>query len=64
MGADGYPLPWCDELDAPYWQINIGLNINRRGWGEEHAGHSMAEIIPSIDALIEAGEIARIAVAP
>lgn len=25
MKPEKYPLPWCEYLDMPYWQINFSL---------------------------------------
>jgi len=49
---EGYPLPWCDELDRPYWQINVLLCLTRPGWREWQGKRPMAEIIPDIDNLL------------
>jgi hypothetical protein len=48
----GYPLPWCDMLDVPYWRINAFLCNFRAGWREWQAGLPMSRIIPEIDALL------------
>lgn len=56
-GREGYPLPWCDEFDVPYWVANIDLIRSREGWAEWQSRRSMNEIIPEIDLLIS--EIGR-----
>jgi hypothetical protein len=45
MKPDGYPLPWNEQLDMPWWKINYGLCIYKPGWAEFQKGMSMAEII-------------------
>lgn len=52
MKPAGYPLPWCDALDTPYWWINFVLCSAREGWAKWQSKLSMAEIIPEIDKLI------------
>lgn len=52
MKSDGYPLPWCEALDLPYWQINWAMRLLRPEWAEAQTGREMAQIIPEIDALI------------
>lgn len=49
---EGYPLPWCDAIDLPYWKVSYFLCHTREGWREWQTGKRMAEIIPHIDALI------------
>lgn len=49
---DGYPLPWCDALGMPYWQVNFQLCAQRPGWRDWQRGKDMQEIIPRIDQLI------------
>lgn len=50
----GYPLPWCERLDMPYFRVNMLLIFSRQGWSEWQARKSMAEIIPVIDDLLGA----------
>ncbi len=52
MAPSGYPLPWCDVLDAPYWQINIQLCSLSADWKSFQRGRAMADVIPVIDRLI------------
>ena len=51
-GKEGYPLPWCDALDAPYWVVNFQWCGSREGWRKWQAGKPMSEIIPEIDRLL------------
>ena len=51
-GPAGYPLPWCDALDTPYWQVNMFLCNFRAGWREWQGGLPMSKIIPEIDKLL------------
>jgi hypothetical protein len=46
---EGYPLPWCERLDIPYWQINVTMCAHAQGWREWQSGRGMTEIIPEID---------------
>lgn len=48
----GYPLPWCELLDAPYWQVNLALCVARDGWSIWQSHKPMVEIIPEIDRLL------------
>lgn len=52
MKPQGYPLPWCDALDAPYWRANLLLGATRPGWTEWQARKDMREIIPEIDRVL------------
>lgn len=45
----GYPLPWCEQLDLPYWKVNMMLCGTVDGWRSWQAHKPMAEIIPKID---------------
>lgn len=54
MKPDGYPLPWCEAVDMPYWAINSMLIDRKCGWAEFQANRPMAEIIPEIDKLLAA----------
>ena len=49
----GYPLPWCDKLDMPYWKVNIFLICKYKDWSFFQKNKSMREIIPVIDWLLE-----------
>jgi len=49
---EAYPLPWCDALDMPYWQLNLMMVGRRPGWGAWQAHKPMAEIIPEIDRML------------
>lgn len=49
---DGYPLPWCDKLDMPYYAVNL-LLCNKKEWRECQAYKRMDVIIPWIDKWIE-----------
>lgn len=53
MKPEGYPLPWCDALDAPYWAINMDFILGLSGWLDWQSGKPMSEIIPKIDELLE-----------
>jgi len=53
MKPSGYPLPWCEKLDLPYYQINLQLCFSVPGWGERQAYKPMSEIIPWIDELLK-----------
>lgn len=55
MKPEGYPLPWNDAMDLPYWQINAILCFGREGWREWQGPRTMREIIPEIDAIISRG---------
>jgi hypothetical protein len=57
MRPDKYPLPWCEEFDIPYYQVNLWLVFNVPGWAEKQAHIPMSEIIPWIDELIERKEL-------
>lgn len=46
---EGYPLPWNDEWDEPYWKINIYCCTLIPGYSEWQKGMKMDEIIPYID---------------
>lgn len=52
MKPNGYPLPWCDALDVPYYKINLALCLQLKGWKEKQRHRPMSEIIPWIDELI------------
>lgn len=54
---EGYPLPWCEALDAPYWQLNLRLIALRPGWSDWQKSRPMSEIIPEIDVLIETARL-------
>ena len=56
---DKYPLPWCDALGRPYWQVNILLCASVEGWTERQSRRDMREIIPWIDDLIASGALRR-----
>ena len=47
-----YPLPWCDALGVPYWQVNLMLCSVKSGWPEFQASKPMAAIIPRIDEIL------------
>jgi hypothetical protein len=49
------PLPWCERLNTPYWQVNFILCTTKVGWREKQKGKAMAEIIPWIDEMVERG---------
>lgn len=48
-----YPIPWCETLDAPYWQVNIYLCGLLEGWRIFQSRKDMAVIVNVIDTLIE-----------
>lgn len=52
MKPERYPLPWCDALDSPYWQVNVMLCGSRPDWREWQAQKDMREIIPAIDKIL------------
>ncbi|MCT8002972.1 hypothetical protein NZL82_13915 [Sphingomonas sanguinis] len=45
MKPEGYPLPWCDEVDAPYWHLNL-LFCSNRDWARWQRDRSVGEVIP------------------
>lgn len=49
---EGYPLPWCEDLDRPFWWVNLWLCATRSGWRQWQRGKDMREIIPEIDGLV------------
>lgn len=53
MKPEGYPLPWCERLDKPYFKINFMLCMTREGWWEYQKGIPMYRLIPEIDQIIE-----------
>lgn len=46
---NGYPLPWCEAVDRPYWQINLYLCCRLPKWAARQSKLAMADIIPVID---------------
>lgn len=50
---DGYPLPWCEKADLPYWKINLWMCFIFPEWREYQARLPMSEIIPIIDNILE-----------
>jgi hypothetical protein len=54
---ENYPLPWCEALDCPYWQINLILSATNPAHGKWQAHRPMSEIVPKIDEMIQNGEI-------
>jgi hypothetical protein len=44
----GYPLPWCDLTDRPYWRENLNLFLTEEGWWEYQRNRDMGELIPMI----------------
>lgn len=61
---DGYPLPWCDFADKPYYSINLYLCLTNPEWRKRQAYIPMATVIPWIDELIEKGELEFLKNAP
>lgn len=42
----GYPLPWCDALNRPWWEINRERCHADRVWRDWQAPRPMTAIIP------------------
>ena len=57
MKPAGYPLPWCEQLDVAYWQVNVGLCRHLPVWSYWQAHKPMKEIVPVIDWLLDHGGI-------
>lgn len=49
MKPEGYPLPWHDELDTPYWKLNARLCLISAAWRDFQKNKNMNELIPHID---------------
>lgn len=59
MKPAGYPLPWCDFFDAPYWQVSVVIVAIIPEWGKWTRGKPMSEIIAEIDRMIAASKKVR-----
>lgn len=53
MKPAGYPLPWHDVLDVPYYQVNSVFGVFVRGWSSYQAKRGMQELIPAIDRMLD-----------
>jgi hypothetical protein len=51
-----YPLPWCVELNLPFWKINILLCVYEEGWAEWQKSRYMSEVIPKIKEKFNLGD--------